>query len=843
MGNNQSEENKKPFRWFEYKSYNINDDNNNENNLSYYNNLITNQGYLIPLSIEQCANLEKQLNLNNEGLSTKYFFKYDYKDKLLTVKKNERLFKRLKTPVEYKNHIYKIKRNKRFAQNSFRLLKNNNNKSNYINELKIFFYSDIFDEFNIDTEDKFILKFSNHIALMHTDLISFIKKNLKTYLKKSHNLNKENIFNFEKMKQILIKDFKTYKNKLLYMYPKFFLKNINKENFENNIIQMIIEEGELLNLINKLYSNNIGEPNILLYLLCLQYSFDNICNIKEIITCYKTIDINNNNFLSKENIIEGNFLMNFEYMNVSKDKNILNINSNQTIEDNNINQTILEIDFEKPIIKNWYLASKSLDTDNISQYSIEHEIIIQPYSIFEIIEVKELQNNNLYIKLYMKSNSLNDLSGFNIPKELQINLGFCNDINEDINETYPNIKLDKIVSASFESISKNKMYIGLMKNLRILDISNIGLIDNNFKDLIPYLKNLNFLNYINISLNNLSHNSLEEFAKIIDLFPFLEHIILDQNSFGDEGIIYLSDGLKKIDNLKSFSAVYNQIRTDGIEKLSEEIKRYKNLYYLNLSNNYLFYEEIDDFVAAIKYMNNLIELNISNNQISSEGISYIGEILPKTIQKLNFTECEIYQDGFSDFGSYLTRIPNLTTLIVYGNRNGPSGINSLLDGFEYCPFLSYLDFGCNRIEDCDIVLIIKKIKKIKNIKTLIIRENYLTDDSIFFLIQCINILTDLETLDISWNSLEGANLVELFGLLSKFEKFKCINIEGNPCETNDTKVLLDILNQKSNNNKDNEKELLWKFEKGKFTKKDKLYTKEDFINNYISINKELSKNK
>ena len=117
MGNNQSEENKKPFRWFEYKSYNINDDNNNENNLSYYNNLITNQGYLIPLSIEQCANLEKQLNLNNEGLSTKYFFKYDYKDKLLTVKKNERLFKRLKTPVEYKNHIYKIKRNKRFAQN------------------------------------------------------------------------------------------------------------------------------------------------------------------------------------------------------------------------------------------------------------------------------------------------------------------------------------------------------------------------------------------------------------------------------------------------------------------------------------------------------------------------------------------------------------------------------------------------------------------------------------------------------------------------------------------------------------------------------------------------------
>ena len=90
MGNSHPEENKKPFRWFELKSYNI--ENNNDDNQSYYNNLIHNKGYLLPLSIDQCANLEKQLNLNNEGLSTKYFFKYDYNDKLLTVKKKRKAF-------------------------------------------------------------------------------------------------------------------------------------------------------------------------------------------------------------------------------------------------------------------------------------------------------------------------------------------------------------------------------------------------------------------------------------------------------------------------------------------------------------------------------------------------------------------------------------------------------------------------------------------------------------------------------------------------------------------------------------------------------------------------------
>jgi Ran GTPase-activating protein (RanGAP) involved in mRNA processing and transport len=533
--------------------------------------------------------------------------------------------------------------------------------------------------------------------------------------------------------------------------------------------------------------------------------------------------------------------MNFEYMSVTKDKNILNIENNNyknNINDDNdsFNKTILEIEFEKPIFKNWYLSFKSIDTENISQYPIEKEVIIQPYSIFEIREVKNISSDNLYIKLYLRSNLLSKLSEYdNIPKSILQNLGIINNIGENILESYPNIDLEKIISITFkkqEDLLKNMENIGRMKNIRVLDMTNINLVDNNIKDLIPYLKNLYFLNYLNLSLNNLSYLSLEYLSKIFSSFQFIEHIILDQNSFGNDGIIALSQGLKSIENanIKSLSAFYNQIKSDGIDKLSEELKHYKNLNYLNLSTNYIFYEEMDDLVNSIKFLNNLIELNLSNNQISSEGISNIGQILPKTIQKLNFSENEIYQDGFSDFGYYLNRMPNLNTLIIYGNRNGPSGVNALLDGLEYCTYLSYLDFGCTRIEDCDIVLILKKIRKIKNIKYFNIKENNLTDDSIYFLIQCINILTKLETLDISWNALEGANLQELFGILVKLNKFKCVNIEGNPCENEkkDINNLLDILNQGNKNNK------VWNFQKGKFFKNENVKTEEIFINKYIS---------
>ena len=522
-------------------------------------------------------------------------------------------------------------------------------------------------------------------------------------------------------------------------------------------------------------------------------------------------------------------------MSVSKDKNILNINSNKS--DDNFEQNIIEIEIEKPCFKNWYLSFKALDTENISQYPIEKEIIIQPYSLFEVKEVIKLANNNLYIKLKMKSNLLSNLSNYDyIPKQFQQNLGLIIVKEENILESYLNINFDNIVSITFKSqnnLIKNKEYLGKMKNLKYLDINNLNLVDKNIKDLIPFIKDLNFLNYINISLNNLSHFSLEYLENIFSEFPYIKHLILDQNSFGNEGIISLSKGLKTIDgaNIKSLSLFYNQIKSEGIDALSLELKKYKNLYYLNLSTNFIFYEEIDELVYAIKNLNNLIELNLSNNQISSEGLSYIGEILPKTIQKLNFSENEIYQDGFYDFGNYLKRMPNLMSLIIYGNRNGPSGIDSLLDGFENCIYLNYLDFGCTRIEDCDIVLILKKIRKIKNIKFLSIKENNLTDDSIYFLNQCIHSLTELEILDISWNAIEGANLPELFGILKKMKNFKCINIEGNSeNEKNLINNLLDILNQ------GNQKEKKWNYNKGKFTKNEKIITDEEYINTHC-INK------
>ena len=800
MGVVESESGDKKYRWTEYKT--CNKDNNENNN-----------GYLEPLTIDKCAILEKELSEYNEGLSTKYFFKNDYKDKLLTVNKNEHLYKRVLTPITDKTTFYQIIRNKRFSRNPFDILKPN--CSNYLDELKIFYYSEIFKIFKIDEADDLIIHFTNHCTILPIDIIDVIKSNLIDHL---NNYNK-NIFNFELLKQILIKDFKSCSTYKLSQYYEYFLKNLTKDNFDKNIIQMFIEKGELNYLIAKLFSKEDENPYILLYFLCLKYVFEIKSNRSEIETSYKTI-----NTIDLEMFSEGNCIVNSEFLSTTKNIEILENNEN-----------IIEINFEKPDLTNWNLCSKFMEMENYSQYEKEKEVIIQSYSIFEIRSVKKISNDKYYIKLFLRTNTFSKYAELNLSSIFQKNLGIYNDKfdkNEKINEDYNFSNLENICSITFtdtKNLMNNIENISLMKNLRSINLNNMKMEDDDFIKLIPSLTKLKFLNCINLTLNNLSHKSLEILCQNMNNFKFLEYLIFDQNNFGDEGMFDISEGIKNILDIKAISCFSNQIKSDGIEKLSKNIEHFKNIFYLNFSVNYLFYEEIGNLISTINKLPNLIELNLSNNQIASEGLYYLGQALPKSLKILNISENEIYEESFVEFGPYLIRVPNLTHFINYGNRNGPNGLLALLKGFENTPFLKVLNLGYTTLNDTEFTLLIKKIKNIKNIKELLIRENSLSDSMFIFLLNEINVLNNLEVVDISWNEFSGEMMTEFVNILKTFENFRYLNIEGNPCCEKDDNIKnwLNLLNSEKK---------VWEYSQGIFEKKNNRYNNKTFAEKYIIQN-------
>ena len=457
--------------------------------------------------------LEQELyNLINKKEKNELFDLSNYSYK----KNEEEIFYRNLTPISDKL----IYRKERLSRNSFRKL--GLKRFNFLNELRIFFYENLFEDFEIDIDDPFILKFTHHISLLHSNIILNIQNNLIEHLKKFHNLENE-ILTFAKLRNILVKDFLQCENPNLSSYTYYYIKNITKENFKELIPQIFIEEGEVYSIINNIITNKKINNFCLFFLLCLIYVFDTEANQKEIIKSYKILNSINLDLFKEKTLISNN-----EFITTTKNKDLIENENN-----------IIEINYERIINKNWYLSFKSMDTENFSIYKNE-EIIIQPNSIFEIKKVKKIKEDSYYITLYMKNNFLNDSLNNNIlSTQMQIDLGICNNVDKDINEIYPGINFENVISLSIsnkEVLKNNLMYLACMKNLRVLDLKELDLDDNDMEDILPYFANLSHLSYLNLSRNNLESDSMITFESIMNLIPFLEYINFNQNNLCDKGI-------------------------------------------------------------------------------------------------------------------------------------------------------------------------------------------------------------------------------------------------------------------------------------------------------------------
>ena len=460
----------------------------------------------IPLTLLQSYNLEQKLfTLQKNNIESDENF--DLVNNIY--KEGDQIYYRIKYPINDKI----IYRKKRLNRNPFKQIASK--RMNTLNELKILFFENIFKDFEIDVDDPFVIKFCNHVSLLHTKIINIFEKNLINHLKNFHNLNNE-MLTFSKLRNMLAKDLIQSKDINITPYTYYYVRKITKDNFKDIILQIFIEEGEIHKIINYIITQKTINNNCLWYLLCLLYVFDTEANQKEITTTYKTIDSVNLDIFKK-----GTLITNKEFLTTTKNKNLFNNEKN-----------IIEINYERILNKNWYLSFKAMDTENISPYPKSQEVIIQPNSVFEVREIKELKENSYYINLYMKSNCLNEFLVCNMSTQMQIDLGVCFDIKNNIFEMYPGLDLQNVISltiSSKESLKNNLTNIGCMKNLRILDIREIELDDNDIKDILPFFVNLTYISYLNLSMNNLEYNSMISLESIMNLIPFLEYINLNQN--------------------------------------------------------------------------------------------------------------------------------------------------------------------------------------------------------------------------------------------------------------------------------------------------------------------------
>jgi len=222
-----------------------------------------------------------------------------------------------------------------------------------------------------------------------------------------------------------------------------------------------------------------------------------------------------------------------------------------------------------------------------------------------------------------------------------------------------------------ENDNSNNHLVDIVKNSKIKQIpkeislkKGIKLTDEDFLSIIPMLKNLKYLDYLNVSSNNLEYKSMAGLADIMDDLKFLEYLNFNQNNLDDKGALELVRGIPKLKNLRSLGLFYNQIKSAAFERISHELDIFDNMKFINFSTNYIYQDEMENLIYTVSNMQHLVYLNLSCNQISNEGLLYLAEKFPKSLQRLNISENEITQSGFIEFSNYLDRIPNLICLLI-----------------------------------------------------------------------------------------------------------------------------------------------------------------------------------
>ena len=126
-------------------------------------NIKEKQQIYIPLPLSLSYNLEQKLFI----LQKKKIESDENFDLINNIyKEKDQIFYRIKYPINDKI----IYRKKRLNRNPFKPIASK--RTNTLNELKIFFFENIFQDFDIDIDDPFIVKFCHHVSLLHIKIIN-----------------------------------------------------------------------------------------------------------------------------------------------------------------------------------------------------------------------------------------------------------------------------------------------------------------------------------------------------------------------------------------------------------------------------------------------------------------------------------------------------------------------------------------------------------------------------------------------------------------------------------------------------------------------------------------------
>ena len=312
-----------------------------------------------------------------------------------------------------------------------------------------------------------------------------------------------------------------------------------------------------------------------------------------------------------------------------------------------------------------------------------------------------------------------------------------------------NISSNGITYKGGEEIFKNMIY---QQSIIDFNISTIEGSNRNrltfigIKDILLYLKNNSFIEYLNLGGNSLKNegfflickglcenqslntlkipqNEIEEKGIIqgLQLFTYsirkLMNLDISKNKIGNEGLFTITDQLKFFPNLCSLNISYCGIEYEGFQYLIKNIHR--KLEILNVSGNNLksnFYDSLKPFFSFIGIRN----LIMSKCHLGDKSTYELGFCMGQnyTIKKLNISYNEISDKGFKSFVWLFQKNLIIESFDCSGNFLTDAGVKELINYLLYNTCLKSINFYDNQLHNETGNLILEILERNKTLTFL-----------------------------------------------------------------------------------------------------------------------------
>ena len=526
------------------------------------------------------------------------------------------------------------------------------------------------------------------------------------------------------------------------IYLHNFPKNINKENINNNFLNMPKDLNEInleeINLDAKYleylenkklkqkiflicvidrykyseFIDNITYPYIyeLQFSLFTKSNFDDLfmfnnIPISEIYNIFITYFLTIKNYQNLEVISFGDefFLNKNQFMDYNDkyyqsimsyliDQYLINSKNNNSILDN---IKTIKINSNEDELSNVYEQYKILFGFNKLFPNLENKKLLE---LSYINDIKDIKSNNI------QNNNINDIY-YKI-----ISIDFENiSLNEDINTIFKNIK-NFISQNMFYNVNRIKMIVFNNFNLTNLENAKIDNLSNNF----------NFLhNFKEFFINNNNMNISNDFIKT-KLFKKFEYIYLGYDIRGN--LIYYRNGknrIKSIDILDLFNIFNKQIvrlclKMENIDILFNSDKSILKIINLNNNNDNKYFSSLDNLSDFINNQNTISELiiegfdftfeQIRNNNVKKLSVNYNNNINQLFEYKIN----KSYKDYMLCEDLNLKNKFPLLEEISIGNMGDELILKELFkidnfnDNLKKINLILYTDFKLTNLDDAKI---------------------------------------------------------------------------------------------------------------------------------------------